>query len=45
MIELLMQLVKKPVGNTILNNNQQQQRGTDAAANFRVGFNDQTLAF
>jgi hypothetical protein len=42
MIELLMQLVRKPVGNsTVINKQQSGGSGSD----FRVGFNDQTLAY
>ena len=41
-IELLMQLVKKPVGNSTVINKQQ---GGGSGSDFRVGFNDQTLAY
>lgn len=42
MIELLMQLVRKPVGNSTVINKQQSSVG---GSDFRVGFNDQTLAY
>ena len=43
MIELLMQLVRKPVGNSTVIN--KQQGGTSTAEDFRTSFNTQTLAY